>query len=287
MADEPAISVDQLTKRYKETLAVDRISFQVGRGEFFGFLGQNGAGKTTTIKMLCGLLKATSGQMRVAGRDVVNDPLAVKAHIGILPETIDTFDRLTGFELLNFAGLMYGLREDEVRRRATVLLDLVDFDPMDREKLVIDYSMGMRKKVALACALIHGPEVIFLDEPFNGIDALTTAAIQRVLQSLVAKGVTIFFTSHTLEVVAKLCTRVAIIDRGALRAMGTVPELAKLVGAEGASLTEIYEKTLGKVTKTGDIDWVKAAAGPTSHVASPTTVPGPASDEPKTEPPAL
>ena len=155
------------------------MSFEVGRGEFFGFLGQNGAGKTTTIKMVCGLLKPTSGQIRVAGRDVLADPLAVKARIGILPDTIETFDRLSGQELVTFSGLMYGLPEDEVRRRAEVLFSLVDLDPVDREKLVIDYSMGMRKKVALACALVHGPEVLFLDEPFNGIDAISTQVIGR------------------------------------------------------------------------------------------------------------
>jgi ABC-2 type transport system ATP-binding protein len=260
-ADEPAIWVEQLTKRYRDTLAVDRVSFQVARGEFFGFLGQNGAGKTTTIKMLCGLLKPTSGRMRVAGHEVATDPLGVKAHIGILPDTVETFDRLTGTELVTFAGLMYGLPEAEVRRRAAVLFDLVDLDPMDREKLVIDYSMGMRKKAALACALIHGPDVLFLDEPFNGIDAITTQAIQRVLQSLAAKGATIFFTSHTLEVVEKLCTRVAIIDRGQLRAMGTVAELARQVGVEGASLGELYAKALGKAAKVGDIDWVKGSPG--------------------------
>src|SRR6185436_16715230 len=140
---DSAVTVTELSKRFKETLAVDRVSFEVKRGEFFGFLGPNGAGKTTTIKMLCGLMKPTSGAITVAGRDVLADPLAVKARIGILPDTIETFDRLTGWELVVFSGLMYGLPEDEVRRRAKVLLDLMDLDPVDREKLVIDYSMGM------------------------------------------------------------------------------------------------------------------------------------------------
>jgi ABC-2 type transport system ATP-binding protein len=257
LASENSIEVVELTKRFKETLAVDRVSFSVARGEFFGFLGPNGAGKTTTIKMLCGLMKPTSGCIAVAGRDVVADPLGVKARIGILPDTIETFDRLTGWELVVFSGLMYGLPEDEVRRRAGVLLDLADLDPVDREKLVIDYSMGMRKKAALACALVHGPEVLFLDEPFNGIDATSTNSIQKVLQNLAAKGVTIFYTSHVLEVVEKLCTRLAVIDRGRIRAMGTVKDLREAAGMPpDASLNDVYDKLIGREAKGGDLDWV-------------------------------
>ncbi|MBI4565788.1 MAG: ABC transporter ATP-binding protein [Planctomycetes bacterium] len=252
-----AIVAEGLTKRFKDTLAVDRVSFAVARGEFFGFLGPNGAGKTTTIKMLCGLMKPSSGRALVAGRDVVADPLGVKARIGILPETIETFDRLTGWELVNFSGLMYGVPPEETQRRAEQLLDLLDLDPQDRSKLVIDYSMGMRKKAALACALIHGPEVLFLDEPFNGIDALSTQAIQKVLQNLAAKGVTIFYTSHVLEVVQKLCTRIAIIDEGRIQGMGTVAELGVQAGLPGATLEDLFVKMVGKgAEKIRDLDWV-------------------------------
>jgi ABC-2 type transport system ATP-binding protein len=258
---QPAIRAVELTKRFKETLAVDRVSFSVERGEFFGFLGQNGAGKTTTIRMLCGLMKPTSGGAVVAGVDAVADPIGAKRRIGILPDTIETFDRLTGHELVVFSGLMYGLPENEVRRRADVLLELMDLEAVDRDKLVIDYSLGMRKKTALACALIHGPEVLFLDEPFNGIDAVSTSSIQKVLQSLVAKGVTVFYTSHVLEVVEKLCTRIGVIDRGQLKAMGTLGELRAQTAMEGASLNENYVKLVGRETgRAGDIDWVKGGA---------------------------
>ena len=258
MNDAPRISAFELTKRFKDKLAVDRVSFTVGRGEFFGFLGPNGAGKTTTIKMLCGLMKPTSGQAVVAGRDVATDALGVKARIGILPDTIETFDRLTGWELVVFSGLMHGLAEEETGRRAEKLLDLVDLEPADRSRLVIDYSMGMRKKTALACALIHGPEVLFLDEPFNGIDAISTQAIQKVLQSLTAKGLTIFYTSHVLEVVEKLCTRIAVIHEGRLRGLGTVAELGTQAGlGPGAPLEDIFVTLVGRrVPAGGDLDWV-------------------------------
>ncbi|HZL72617.1 MAG TPA: ABC transporter ATP-binding protein [Planctomycetota bacterium] len=258
MNDAPRIAAVDLTKRFKEVLAVDRVSFTVARGEFFGFLGPNGAGKTTTIKMLCGLMKPTSGQVLVSGLDVAADPLGVKARIGILPDTIETFDRLTGWELVVFSGLMHGVEEEEAERRAERLLDLVTLEPADRSRLVIDYSLGMRKKTALACALIHGPEVLFLDEPFNGIDAISTQVIQKVLQGLTAKGLTIFYTSHVLEVVEKLCTRIAVIHEGRLRGMGTVSELGVQAGlGPEAALDDTFVTLVGRpVPQGGDLDWV-------------------------------
>ena len=264
MNDAPRIAAADLTKRFKEVLAVDRVTFTVARGEFFGFLGPNGAGKTTTIKMLCGLMKPTSGQVLVAGHDVAEDPLGVKARIGIRPDTIETFDRLTGWELVVFSGMMHGVPEEEAERRAGRLLELVDLDPDDRHRLVIDYSMGMRKKAALACALIHGPEVLFLDEPFNGIDAISTQAIQKVLQSLTAKGLTIFYTSHVLEVVEKLCTRIAVIHEGRLRGLGTVQELGVQAGlGPEARLDDTFVTLVGKrVSAGGDLDWVGGPAAP-------------------------
>ncbi|MBI3819549.1 MAG: ABC transporter ATP-binding protein [Planctomycetes bacterium] len=255
---DSAIFVRNLTKRFKDKVAVDNVTFQVGYGEFFGFLGPNGAGKTTTIKILCGLMKADSGEAHVAGLNVLDDPLAVKAKIGVLPDVIDTFDRLTGNELAVMSGLLYGLKEDEAARRAGVLFELMDLKREDREKLVIDYSLGMRKKVGLACALIHGPKVLFLDEPFNGIDPVATAAVQRVLQNLVARGVTIFFTSHVLEVVEKLCTRVGIIQNGGLLACGTIAEVAQSAGmAPGSTLSDVFNKIFGAQAGEGrDLDWV-------------------------------
>lgn len=254
--DQYAIVASGLTKRFGDVTAVDGVDLSVRRGEFYGFLGPNGAGKTTMIKMLCGLIRPTSGLARVAGFDVLHQSVELKAKIGVLPEIIHTFERLTGWELVIFSGMMYGVERAEARRRAEVLLELVDLVTEDREKLVVDYSMGMKKKVALACALIHGPEVIFLDEPFNGIDALTTTAIQRTLQSLVARGVTIFYTSHVLDVVQKLCTRVAIINQGKICVQGTLAELGEKAGIPGATLEEIFEKLLGKGGSRGELDWV-------------------------------
>ncbi|HKE02340.1 MAG TPA: ABC transporter ATP-binding protein [Planctomycetota bacterium] len=261
MPEEPSIEVTSLWKSFHGKVAVGDVSFSVAPGEFFGFLGPNGAGKTTTIKILCGLMKPDGGKATVAGVDVLADPLAAKARIGILPDTPDTFDRLTGWELVVFSGLMYGLPEEEARRRAGVLYDLVDLEPADRDRLVIDYSLGMRKKAALACALVHGPQVLFLDEPFNGIDAISTSAIQKVLQNLAAKGVTIFYTSHVLEVVEKLCTRIGVIDRGRLLGLGSVPELGEQTGlGREASLSDVFLKLVGREERSGDLDWVARPA---------------------------
>ncbi|MFN0205299.1 MAG: ABC transporter ATP-binding protein [Planctomycetota bacterium] len=266
----PAISVRNLSKRFQKKIAVDNVTFDVEPGEFFGFLGPNGAGKTTTIKMLCGMMKCDAGEARVAGIDVFNDPLGVKARIGVLPDTIETFDRLTGWELVNFCGLLYSIPEAETKRRAVVLLDLLSLSDEDRGKLVIDYSMGMKKKVGLACALIHGPEVLFLDEPFNGIDPIATAAIQVVLNDLASKGVTIFFTSHVLEVVEKICTRIGIIKDGRLLAAGTRSELAAFADlGSSASLSDVFVRVVGGVaTPAKALDWI-ASKSPAPLAAEP------------------
>lgn len=204
------------------------------------------------------MMKCDMGEARVAGIDVFSDPLGVKAKIGVLPDTIETFDRLTGWELVNFCGLLYSIPEAETKRRASVLLDLLGLGGDDRRKLVIDYSMGMKKKVGLACALIHGPEVLFLDEPFNGIDPIATAAIQIVLHDLASKGVTIFFTSHVLEVVEKVCTRIGIIKDGRLLAVGTRAELANYADLGGAaSLSDVFVKLVGgEVGSSTSLDWI-------------------------------
>jgi ABC-2 type transport system ATP-binding protein len=229
----------------------------VARGEFFGFLGPNGAGKSTTIRILCGLLRPTEGSARVLGRDVVSEHLAVKARIGLLPEAVSTYERLTGRELLVFTGRMYGLSREEAEHRATELLAFMEIDEGDRHKLVVDYSMGMKKKTALAAALIHGPKVLFLDEPFNGIDAVTGRSIRNVLSRATAEGVTIFFSSHVMEVVEKLCTRIAIIHRGRLRAVGTVGEIREQTGhAMDTPLEEVFVDLVGEGRSVGDLPWI-------------------------------
>jgi ABC-2 type transport system ATP-binding protein len=235
-----SVVAEALTRRFGDLLAVDNLSLHVREGEFFGFLGPNGAGKSTTIKMLCGLLRPSAGLIRVAGRDVQKEPLEVKRVIGVLPEEPQLYDRLTGEEFLHFAGRMYGLPLDETRARAADLLQVLDLASA-RHKMIVDYSMGMRKKAALAAALIHRPKVLFLDEPFNGIDPVSVRAIRGILRQLTDRGTTILFSSHVMEVVANLCTRVAILNRGRLVGQGTLDELRASAAAEGgASLEDVF-----------------------------------------------
>lgn len=258
-ADEFSVELDGLTRVFAGgKVAVDDLHLKVRRGEFFGFLGPNGAGKSTTIKILCGLLKPTRGQARVLGHDVVREPLLVKAKIGLLPEEMNTYERLTGRELLVFTGRMYGLDRAESSRRAEELLDFMEISEEERRKLVVDYSMGMKKKTVLAAALIHNPKVLFLDEPFNAIDAVTGRAIRDVLTRAVSQGVTIFFSSHVMELVEKLCTRIAIIDQGRLLAVGDLPGLRERTGhAADASLEEIFVDLVGTGGERGDLSWVR------------------------------
>jgi ABC-2 type transport system ATP-binding protein len=257
-APEFSVVAQSLTKWYGPKLAVDAIDLAVRPGEFFGILGPNGAGKSTTIKMLCGLVKPTQGRAVVAGHDVAADPLAVKAAIGIMPEEVNTYERLSARELLVFTGRMHGLARGEADARATELLRLVEINEEDSRKMVVDYSMGMRKKTVLAAALIHAPRVIFLDEPFNGIDAVTTQALRGVLQRLTERGVTILFSSHVLEVVEKLCTRIAIIHNGKKEVEGTLDEIREKTGhASNVALQDIFVKVVGGNTERGGLSWVK------------------------------
>jgi ABC-2 type transport system ATP-binding protein len=224
-------------KKTGDIVAVDHIDLQVAPGEFYGFLGPNGAGKSTSIKMLTGLLRPTSGQIVIAGHDLAADPLAVKRAIGILPEDLNLYERLTAGEFLLFAAQMYGLPREEARRRAQELLTVMELDEAGG-KMIVDFSMGMKKKIALAGAMIHEPRVLFLDEPFNGIDALSSRKIRDVLRQRTEMGTTIFFSSHVLEVVEKLCTRVAIIAKGRLVGEGTMDELR--AQTHDSSLEDIF-----------------------------------------------
>ena len=246
----PAVAVSQLVKDFGPKRAVDHLDLVVPAGEFFGFLGPNGAGKSTTIKILCGLLRPTSGAARVADADVVQDPVAVKARIGILPEEPVMYERLTGREMLWYAGRLYGLDGRTVEQRSGDLLRLMAMEDADSDKAIVDYSMGMRKKIGLACALLHRPRVLFLDEPFNGIDAVTSRAIFGVLKEATAGGMTVFFTSHVLEVAESLCTSVAIINDGRMRAYGTLAEVRDQAGAApGAPLGEVFVDLVDPATR--------------------------------------
>ncbi|MFZ0736526.1 MAG: ABC transporter ATP-binding protein [Candidatus Acidiferrales bacterium] len=233
--DIPAIVTENLTRRFGQLTAVDHVDMIVAAGQFFGFLGPNGAGKSTTIKMLTGLLAPSEGRIRILGTDLVEDPVSVKRQIGVVPEGLALFGRLTGAEYLNFVGRMYGLDRRTTAQRATELLDFMQLS--DRPKsLITDYSHGMQKKLAMAAAVIHGPRILFLDEPFEGVDAIASGTLKAMLQRMTAHGATIFLTSHVLEIVERLCSHVAIIHQGRLVAQGSLDELRSGVEARLASV---------------------------------------------------
>jgi ABC-2 type transport system ATP-binding protein len=243
-----AIATDKLTRKFGELTAVDGVDLQVESGQFFGFLGPNGAGKSTTIKMLTGLLVPTTGRVSLLGMDFAQHPVEVKRQIGVVPEGMGLFERLTAPEYLEFVGRMYGLDKPTTRKRSDELLEFMQL--ADRSKtLIADYSHGMQKKLALAAAVIHGPRILFLDEPFEGVDALAAGALKELLGRMTERGVTIFLTSHVLEIVERLCSHVAIIRRGRLVAQGSIDQLrAGVPGAEGRTLTleDIFLSVVGE-----------------------------------------
>lgn len=249
MSEGSAVKTSALVKQFGDFVAVDHINLRVNRGSFFGFLGPNGAGKSTTIKMLTGLLAPTSGTLRVLDFDVSKQPIEVKRRIGVVPEDLNLFERLTGAEMLSFTGRMYGLRTDEIAQRSKELLDLMELQDEPR-KLIIEYSHGMKKKLSLACALIHRPEILFLDEPFEGVDAIASRTLKDLLSRLTARGLTVFLTSHVLEIVERLCSDIAIIAQGKLLASGSLNELRKGINLDGdgegpVSLEEYFIHVVG------------------------------------------
>jgi ABC-2 type transport system ATP-binding protein len=251
-----AIVVRGLTKVFKKRRAVDHISFRVARGRFFGFLGPNGAGKSTTIRMLTGLLRPTEGTVEIEGRSLAADLLGIKRLIGVLPEELALYERLTGEEYLHFAGRMYGLPRDETRRRTEELLEFLSLGDQ-RGKLIVDYSLGMKKKTALAAALIHNPRLLFLDEPLNGIDPVSARVVTDLLRRLAQKGVTLFFTSHVLDVVERLCDEVAVIHEGRLIAQGSLDQIRaqREVGSD-ASLEDVFLKLVAADVSREDLSWI-------------------------------
>jgi ABC-2 type transport system ATP-binding protein len=243
-----AIATKKLTRRFGALTAVDGIDLQVESGQFFGFLGPNGAGKSTTIKMLTGLLAPSSGRMSLLGLDFLQHPIEVKRQIGVVPEGMGLFERLNAPEYLEFVGRMYGLDKATTRKRSEELLEFMQL--ADRSKTMIaDYSHGMQKKLALAAAVIHGPRILFLDEPFEGVDALAAGALKELLARMTERGVTIFLTSHVLEIVERLCSHVAIIKKGQLVAQGSMEQLrAGVPSVEGRTLTleDIFLSVVGQ-----------------------------------------
>src|SRR5438128_8018205 len=234
--DAPAIATEGLTRRFGELVAVEDVNLRVAAGQFFGFLGPNGAGKSTTIKMLTGLLAPTAGRIQILGLDLIAKPVEVKRQIGVVPEGMALFGRLTGSEYLNFVGRMYGLDRETAAKRTAELLEFMQLGAQPK-KLVTDYSHGMQKKLALAAAVIHGPKVLFLDEPFEGVDAIASGTLKAMLQRMIARGATIFLTSHVLEIVERLCTHVRIINNGRLVAQGSLDEWRSGVLAGRATQT--------------------------------------------------
>src|SRR5215469_9064681 len=248
---EPAIVVRDLRKVYGSKAAVDGLNLTVPRGSFFGFLGPNGAGKSTTIRMLTGLIPPTSGTVELLGLRMPDDELAIKRRIGLVPDESLLFDRLTGFEFLEFVARMYSLDRDMARRRAEELLDLFELSN-ERRKIIAEYSKGMRKRIAMAASLIHKPELFLMDEPFEGVDAVGARLMKEILLDLVRNGATIFLTSHVLEVVERLCDRAAIINAGRIVAEGSMDELR--TGSQ--TLEDVFVKTVGADREYERLEWL-------------------------------
>ncbi|HJV22175.1 MAG TPA: ABC transporter ATP-binding protein [Holophagaceae bacterium] len=246
----PALELTSVTKRFGDKTAVDDLSLTIPQGSFLGLLGRNGAGKSTTLKMATGLLQPTSGTLRVLGLDMARDPIAIKRQIGTMPEDMALLDMLTGPQYLRFVGRMYGLEDAVIDARAGELFEKLDLAP-GAKTLIADYSFGMKKKVALCAAVLHGPKLLFLDEPFEGIDAVTNRTIKDILLGLQSRGTTLVLTSHILDVVEKLCPLIAIIDEGRMKSFGTLEELR----AGGGSLESRFVDLVGG-TRTGELSWL-------------------------------
>jgi len=250
--DIAAIQTHGLTRRFGELIAVENVTLRVAQGQFFGFLGPNGAGKSTTIKMLTGLLEPSAGSIEILERPFHAAALDLKREIGVVPEGMALLGRLTATEYLRFVGRMYGLDRETVTRRTEELLEFMQL-ANERRKMVTDFSHGMQKKLALAAAVIHGPKVLFLDEPFEGVDAVAAGMLKAMLQGMIQRGATIFLTTHVLEIVERLCSHVAIIHQGRLVANGSIENLragvaSTLPGTEASqrlTLEEIFLSIVG------------------------------------------
>lgn len=229
---------------------MDGVNLEVPRGSFFGFLGPNGAGKSTTIRMLTGLVPADSGSIEILGFRLPQEELEIKRRVGLVPDESLLFDRLTGAEFLEFVGRMYGLDRRPAIARAAKLLDL--FEVQAGRKMIGEYSKGMRKRVAMAASLIHHPDLFLMDEPFEGVDAVGARLMKDILLDQVARGATIFLTSHVLEVVERLCDRAAIIHNGRIVTCGTLAELR----SGGESLEDAFVRVVGAERQGELLDWL-------------------------------
>ena len=250
---EYAVETRGLTRDFGSFRAVDGIDLAVPAGSFYGFLGPNGAGKSTTIKCLTGLLKPSGGTMRILGIDPLANDVEVKRRIGVVPEDLALFDRLTAEETLLFVAQIHGLDVPTAKHRSADLLALMDLKDAGGT-LVADFSHGMRKKLSLAAALLPGPRLLFLDEPFEGIDAVASRQIKDLLQSFVTRGGTIFLTSHILEIVERLSTHIGVIAKGKLVAQGPIDEL-RAAASGRQSLEELFIDLVGHEGARVSLDW--------------------------------
>jgi ABC-2 type transport system ATP-binding protein len=252
-----AVETRQLTRFFDDFCAVDRIDLQVEQGTFYGFLGPNGAGKSTTIKMLTGLLAPSGGEISVLGKNPLNaaEALEVKRSVGVVPEDLALFDNLTAREYLTFVGRMYLLPTDVIRSRIGELLGLMSLED-EKKKLTLEYSHGMKKKLSLAAALLPNPDLLFLDEPFEGVDAVTSRVLRDMLVGYVSRGSTVFLTSHVLDIVEKLCTHVGIIAEGKLVEQASLEEIRR-----GSSLEDRFLEKVGTdADATQKLSWLEENA---------------------------
>jgi ABC-2 type transport system ATP-binding protein len=252
---EPAIKVQGLHKSFENKEAVAGVDLEIATGSLAGLVGPNGAGKTTTLSMMTGLLRPDAGRIVINGLDVWADPAAAKAVIGVVPAEARLFERLSGEELLEYAGRLRGLPAGEARSRAAQLLDVLGLTD-DAKRLVADYSTGMRKKAALGCALIHNPSVLFLDEPLEGVDPVSADVIRRLLTRLVGTGATVLFSSHVMELVEQVCDHVSVIDKGKILATGTTDEVRG-----GKTLQQAFIDLVGsKATDEEGLTWLGSSS---------------------------
>ena len=251
----PAIEIRGLTKAFGQKVAVDRINLDIPSGSFYGLVGRNGAGKTTTISMVTGMLMPSEGTAYVRGIDMWADPLKAKAHLGVLPDGVHLFDKLTGEQLITYSGYLHGIDKETVASRVKDLLAAMDLTDA-AGRAVADYSAGMTKKIALAAALVHAPSVLILDEPFEAVDPVSAANIQDILRGFVASGGTVIISSHVMDLVQRLCDHVAVMDSGRILAAGTVDEVRA-----GMSLEERFVQLVGGRTSSEGLSWL----GTSSH----------------------
>ncbi|OKL50337.1 ABC transporter ATP-binding protein [Boudabousia marimammalium] len=247
---EIALSIRGLVKVFGDFVACAGMNLDIPAGSFYGIVGPNGAGKTTMLSMATCMLTPTAGTALVHGVDIWKDSAYAKRTLGILPDGVRTFDRLSGGELVTYTGLLHGMEPEVVRSRTTDLLQALGLDTAG-DKLVMDYSAGMRKKILLACALVHSPSVLVLDEPFEAVDPISAKTILNMLNHFRSRGGTVILSSHVMDTVARICSHVAVINQGQVVASGTLAEVE-----DGMDLFTRFENLVGARSEGGDLAWL-------------------------------